>query len=107
MKRQTPILVIVVIIIILAITNPNMEDYKSYVRGQITQAAQKEIGADNPLSSLVGAVAGSMLDSITTRQNFIVFSVYESALGHKHLKVLAFFGQFVTLRNDLRDARGG
>lgn len=99
-SRQVKILPIAAVLIFLfglmAYTNPNLQNYEGFVNRLILQETQKQ---KNPLVNAVGALfgdfAGGLIVDHTRRDDYIFFSVYDSALGKEHIKAIGLLNNFI------------
>ena len=70
---------IAVILLLLAFTNPTMDDYAKTLRqGFLEEAADPKADMFN---MLFGGWADSFIANVTTRRNFILFSTYQTEFG--------------------------
>jgi Domain of unknown function (DUF4359) len=91
-----PSLTIVAISIVglLAFTNPKLDSYEQYIHQVITQEANKRDDLTRTLGTLFGGVASSFIASSTVRNNYVLFSTYDSNMGNQHLKFVGILGNF-------------
>jgi hypothetical protein len=93
MKLSSTI-VVLSIVGLLAFTNPKLDSYEQYIHQVITQEANKRDDLTRTLGTLFGGVASSFIANSTVRNNYVLFSTYESNLGNQHLKVVGILGNF-------------
>ena len=70
---------LILIAILLAIFNPDMQDFKAFVREQSEVLIRREAGDSalgRALSGAGASLAGDYVDRITERTNYFVFSTY-------------------------------
>ncbi|SFI42288.1 protein of unknown function [Collimonas sp. OK307] len=96
MKLSSTI-VVLSIVGLLAFTNPKLDSYEQYIHQLITQEANKRDDVTRTLGTLFGGVASSLITSSTVRNNYVLFSTYDSNLGGRHLKFLGILGNFFQL----------
>jgi hypothetical protein len=97
MKGLIVAVLLVGVVLLLGITNPDTESYASYLRQELTDEANAESELAGALVSIFGGVAESILGNATTRDNYVLFSVYTTALDSDELVVLGILGNFVVL----------
>lgn len=72
-------LLIIAAAIGLAVTNPDMNDFKAFAQEHSERLIRSETG-DSELgkifSDIGSRLAGSYIDRVTTRQNYVVYSTY-------------------------------
>ena len=72
-------LLVVVGAVVLAALNPGMNDFEGFAQEQSERLIRRETG-DSELGKLLSGVgsrlAGSYIDRITERQNYVLFSTY-------------------------------
>jgi len=84
---------LLVVAVALALLNPGMDDFKSYLENRTANQAGNQTGS--ALGKLVGKLAGAAVDlGAFERKNYYVASVYSSGSGEKsdvYLGVAKFF----------------
>lgn len=101
MKKLLVLLVIVGAV--LAVTNPKMEAFQTFVRTHAADRIQHELG-NGPLSDLLSGAGGELLASnvprVTERRSYLVCSLYTLDLdrdGRPNGRVLGVAGQFIVV----------
>ena len=85
MKRGYIASVLIVFIVLFSsLTNPTKSDYVEWAKEQVTQ----EEGA------LLGMVAGPVFNSITSKQNFVLFTIFETTYGESDKEKMIVLGVF-------------
>lgn len=79
---------------LLAFTNPSLDSYEQHIHQVINQEANKRDDLTQALGTLFGGLASSLVASSTVRNNYILFSTYDSNLGGRHLKFVGVLGNF-------------
>lgn len=79
---------------LMAFTNPKLDSYEQHIHQIITQEANKRDDVTRTLGTLFGGVASSFIASSTVRNNYVLFSTYDSDLGNQHLKFVGILGNF-------------
>lgn len=76
---RTALALVVVSLIGLLYFNPDMEDFRLFVEAQSDEIIQRELGGGT-LGRLLGGVgsrvAADLVDDVTVRRNYFVFSTY-------------------------------
>lgn len=81
---RTALVALLIVLIVLLIFNPNMDDFRIFAETQSERLLLDEAGdtaLGRALSSLGGSLAGSYVDRITERNNYLFFSTYTIDLG--------------------------
>ncbi|MGB7192465.1 MAG: DUF4359 domain-containing protein [Collimonas pratensis] len=92
--KPTSAIVVLSVIGLLAFTNPKLDSYEQHIHQIITQEANKRDDLTRTLGTLFGGVASSFIASSTVRNNYVLFSTYDSDLGNQHLKFVGILGNF-------------
>ncbi|MGH8474377.1 MAG: DUF4359 domain-containing protein [Methylococcales bacterium] len=95
MKIIISIIALIGITTLLAVTNPKLETYEQFVDQQIKLETRKQQDPlANVIGSLFGGVATNFLIQQTVRQDFVLFSTYDTQFGDEHLKVVGVLNNF-------------
>lgn len=81
---RTGIVSALLVVLALAWFNPDMADFRQFVRLESSDILLEETGDSEigrALSGLGSQLAGSYVDRITTRRNYFLFSSYTVKLG--------------------------
>ena len=78
-------------------TNPKMADYERFVRNFVTDNTENAEPLDRALGLLFGGLAGSLASTVTSRHDYVLFSIYNSTLPNNHLKVLGALSNFFVM----------
>ncbi|NKI72554.1 DUF4359 domain-containing protein [Collimonas pratensis] len=92
--KPTSTIVVLSIMGLMAFTNPKLDSYEQHIHQIITQEANKRDDVTRTLGTLFGGVASSFIASSTVRNNYVLFSTYDSDLGNQHLKFVGILGNF-------------
>jgi hypothetical protein len=92
--KPTSTIVVLSIMGLLAFTNPKLDSYEQHIHQVITQEANKRDDLTRTLGTLFGGVASSFIAGGTVRNNYVLFSTYDSDLGNRHLKFVGILGNF-------------
>lgn len=103
---KTIILVIIAAVLVLTLvyTNPSQNDYDQFLKYQITKQVSKGSGdsLSSDLSGLFTQLLGSsVIDSVTHRQNFVIFSVYSTSGGNSTVRFIGIMGNFVPISKNM------
>jgi len=97
-SSQFFILLILVIMILMAVTNPGMDDYVSWVADQSSEDATSRF--EELITSFVGE---PMIRRATSRDNYVIFSIYETDIpdlnGEESSTTIGVFGNFFVLNS--------
>jgi hypothetical protein len=92
--KLSPTIIVLSIVGLLALTNPKLDSYEQHIHQIITQEADKRDDVTRTLGTLFGGVASSFIASSTVRNNYVLFSTYDSNLGTRHVKFVGILGNF-------------
>lgn len=95
---QFLILFVLVIMVLMAVTNPGLDDYVNWV------TAQARENASNRFEELMASFVGEpMIRAATTRNNYVIFSIYETDIpdlnDDESSKTIGVFGNFFVLNS--------
>jgi hypothetical protein len=100
---RTLLLIVVLVGGGLALTNPGMEAFQTFVRTQAADRIERELGR-GAVSELLGGAGAELLasnaSSFTERQSYLVCSVYDLDLdqdGEADGRVLGVARQFIVI----------
>lgn len=97
MKGLITAVALIGIALLLALTNPTTDDYADYFRAELAREAGNDQFA-GALVSLFGGVAGSLFANATTRDNYVLFSVYTTSINRDEIVTLGMLGNFFVLK---------
>lgn len=91
---------------ILFFTNPDMDDFRSYIKEESRRMIQESAnapGLGDVLSDAGAELAESFVDNVTRRKNYYLFSTYEIDLtprnrSDKPFRFVGVGGNFINLR---------
>ncbi len=91
---------------VLFFTNPDMDDFRSYVKEESKRMIQESARAPGLSEAIAGAggeFAQSFVDEVTRREDYYLFSTYEIDLtplnrSDKPFKFVGVGGTFINLR---------
>lgn len=98
------VIIAAVLVLSLVYTNPSQNEYDQFLKYQITKQVSKESGdsLSSDLSGLFTQLLGSsVIDSVTHRQNFVLFSVYSTSGGNNTVRFIGIMGNFVPITNNI------
>jgi len=82
------------LVIIAAVTNPTKDEFKDYLTNQISE----EVDESNIFSDLFGtAVVELIVENSTTKNDYVVCSVYEVEIDGEEHSFLGLFNNFIQL----------
>jgi hypothetical protein len=87
-------IIFALILLALLLTNPNMEDYKGYLKYKVQSQVQVY---DSGLISSVANFAIDRVEIVTARTNFVIFSIYDTNLYIKNYKTIGIFKMFFVI----------
>src|SRR5690606_35676448 len=89
--------VLIGIALLLVLTNPDTEAYADYFGEELAREAGDDQLA-GALVSIFGGVAESLFANATTRDNYVLFSVYTTSLNRDEIVTLGILGNFIVLK---------
>lgn len=93
MKKRFLILISLLLFLLIAsLTNPTKDDYVSFVKEELVKEEQQ----------LIAVFAGPFIDAYTTKQNFGIFSIYNTQFSKKEkqpIKAIGLFNQFIVIKS--------
>ncbi len=102
---RTSIILALVVVALLFIFNPDIEDFKQFVEKRSEQILRTRAGDSKLgriLSDIGSSLAGSYVDRITERKNYLLFSTYHIDLDgpderENEWRFLGIGGRFIEL----------
>lgn len=102
---RTGLVALTVIVMALAIFNPGMDQFRTFIKQRTEMAIEEETGGSllgRALSGAGASLAGEYVDRVTERENYYVFSTYTIDLDgssgeQEEWKFLGVAGQFVAI----------
>jgi hypothetical protein len=81
------------IVVVLAVSNPSKAEYVEWFKSE----GLKQYATD-PLSKLlIGTLGGPLIESYTSVQNYVVFSVFRTSLDSRPVMVVGVLHNFIPL----------
>lgn len=87
--------VLVLVLALLAISNPSKSEYTTWVLEQ----TKKETG-EQYSQEFIESVGGPMISAVTTRSNYLLFSIYTTDIEGEKASTLGVFNCFFILSGD-------
>lgn len=97
MKGLITAVVLIGIALLLVLTNPDTEAYADHFGEELAREAGED-QLTGALVSIFGGVAESLFASATTRDNYVLFSVYTTSINRDEIVTLGILGNFVVLK---------
>ena len=105
----------VVILIELYATNPTKKEFNEFISKQVQKKMVEKSGEQNFITNLVAGVAGSMVNEVSERKDYVFFSTYKVDLSvirmfggdTKDMTFVGIGGQFIPLSGVGSDAPSG
>lgn len=103
MKAIVFIILLVAVSALFVATNPSMDDYqnqvRSYIIKEVIRKSQKssEASLGLALSPLLGRFAERLAARLTTRNDYVFFSIYTCEFEGERLKLLGILKNFIVL----------
>jgi hypothetical protein len=90
---------LVLVLALMGFTNPNLDDYREFLRQSIIEASQKDsAGAMARVTGpLLGGLASSFVASQTVRTNWLLFSTYKTQFMDDKLTAIGAFKNFMII----------
>jgi hypothetical protein len=103
MKAVIVTICLIAVSALLVATNPSMDDYqdqvRKYVVNEVVKKSQKssDEALGLALGPLVGKLAGGLVGSLTTRHDYLLFSIYVCEFKGERLRLLGVLKNFIVL----------
>jgi hypothetical protein len=97
MKGLITTVAIAAFVLLFVVTNPDSDAYEDYLSQEMAREAREEDELAGALVTLLGGFAGSLLGNATTRDNYVMFSIYTTDLDTQGFVVLGILGNFIVL----------
>jgi hypothetical protein len=79
-------------------TNPTMPEYVDWANQQVVESSRKEAGTIGAaIASFASSGTKSFIDGSTTRENYYLFSIYNTDIFGEKVSTLAILRSFVFL----------
>lgn len=83
------------LVILLAATNPSKSEYVDWLKGQVRAQASGNV-VTLGLTALLG---DAVFDSVTVRQDFLLFSVFRTSIGGNSMTTLGILHNFIPVKS--------
>jgi energy-converting hydrogenase Eha subunit H len=97
MKGLIITIALVAFLALLALSNPDADEYSDYLREELAREAGEEDELAGALMAIFGGLAESVLANASSRDNYVLFSIYTTNLDPDELVVLGILGNFIVL----------
>lgn len=77
------IAIVLIILVLLALTNPGMEDFKESAKTELLSRLEEKTDLEQALGNLFSGTLMDMLASRTKRTNCLLFSIYSFDINKK------------------------
>jgi len=98
MKSIVILALLAVIAVILYFTNPDVSDFRNFVKSYIEKEFSSNSETEQALVSLASGPMADIVEASTSRTNFAVGSIYVFELGEKKYKFLGIASNFFPLQ---------
>jgi hypothetical protein len=95
------IALVVIILGLLAITNPDMDDFKQAARDRLEKELEGKSDVEKAIGKMLGGTATDLLASRTTRTNMILGSLYSFSVDDKEYRYIGIASFFIPLQKEL------
>lgn len=106
MKLLSTTLILIAVVGLLVYTNPTLDEYSNYMRQQIVHEANDQDQESRSLAVALGGIASYFISNATTRENYVVFSVFKTELGPKRKRCIGLLGNFFGCGDSSTRAQG-
>ena len=96
MRVLTTTLIVLFVLGVMIFTNPSMEDYRMFWTQEMQRDAKKP-GRDEGEATLValfGGLATSFLAGQTVRNDYLLFSTFETSVGKERMRAIGWLRHF-------------
>ncbi len=92
------VVILFLLLFLMVITNPGQADYNSWVNKNL--ADQMNYNSEGVLGKALSPLTDVVLNSVTDRHNYLIFSIYETNLGSTEItKTLGVCKFFISLNS--------
>lgn len=91
----------IIVIVLLAMTNPGTDDFKSFLESKIESENSSGTGIEEVLRDIFSGPASDIIAQNTTRENYYIWSVYTIQLNGKANRYLGIATKFFPLEQEL------
>lgn len=93
-KNSIKYIIFMLVIIILFLTNPTKPEFTEWTTNKLMEQAQTDM-----VKGLTSLFGNALIDSVTVRHNYILFSVFDVNYDKQDMKVLGISKIFIPLTN--------
>jgi len=95
MKLLASTLILIACLGFLAYTNPDMDSYDQFINQRIqAKTGQSKDPLQGMIGSVLGGVASRLMVQQTERNDYIIFSAYDTAIGNRHIRAIGLVNHF-------------
>ncbi len=94
-KNIIIVLLLAVILVIAAMTNPKKDDYSNWVKEQLVQNTDGQLG-----KALTTLFAPTIVNESTVAQNYVFFSVFRTDVDKYHITTIGLFNNYIPIENN-------
>jgi hypothetical protein len=95
-KKSNIFIILLFILTVLYITNPAMTDYKEWFQEKVNYTTKD----DGFLISLFSDMAASKVDMVTVRNNYYIFSIFNTNIMENKVTVLGVLKFFIPIEGN-------
>ena len=99
--RGISLVLFIALVGVLYLSNPTTEDFSQRYADEINRDVAQELGLEGTLGNLLGSATQSLIEEVlaqeTSRNNYVLASVFSVPLSGEDLRVLGIAGQFFPL----------
>ena len=93
MKKIFALTVIIFVLVIAAVTNPTKVDYVTWMKEKVIKESNNML-----VTGAVSLLGNSLIESTTTSQNLVFFSIFNTNINGQNSKVVGLFHNFIPLK---------
>lgn len=94
MKPLSTTLILIGAIALLAFTNPTLDEYSVYARHHLLNQSDSQDVGRRDFDLAFGGIASYFVENASRRTNYVLFSVFHTDLGSRHMRCLGALGNF-------------
>jgi hypothetical protein len=92
------LIVMSLVLVLLFATNPDEQQFKSYLKDRIIEQAKDDESLEGDLTRILSGPAASLAGMVTSRTNYYLFSTYELGMSGDEILYLGILDQFIRLK---------
>ena len=98
MKRIMVLIILIIICLGLYITNPTRDNFKVFVEENFRRELADDNGLTRFVSGTIASMTGKLASTISTREDYYLFSIYSLKIRDEEMKFIGVFNRFLPIQ---------